>query len=230
MSGSLAEILVVEDDDANRLLVRRALERNGYAVTDVADGPGALHAQSRATFDLIVLDIGLPGLDGTEVLRAIRRGGSTVPVLLLTAQDGERARVAGLDAGADDYVVKPYSVLELVARVRALLRRATPEPAPTEITLGPLHLDLAAGRATVGTTLVGLTPKEFELLAYLAANAGRSVKREALLHHVWGSTSDWQGPATVTEHVRRIRLKLRAAGSDELIETSRGFGYRIDAP
>ncbi len=227
MDNGTATVLVVEDDDGNRLLVRRVLEETGYTVVEASDGPTALGALVTHAPDVVVLDLGLPGLDGLSVLSEIRRA-SSVPVLLLTARSGESERVLGLDAGADDYMVKPYSVNELSARVRALLRRSQPEPAVQYLQVGDVRLDLAANLASVDGLPVELTPKEFGLLRFLAMQAPETFSREALLHHVWGSTSDWQDPATVTEHIRRVRTKLAAAGATaDVIVTVRGFGYRI---
>jgi len=227
MEQGTPRVLVVEDDDGNRLLVRRVLEEAGYTVIEAGDGPTALGALVTHTPDVVVLDLGLPGLDGLSVLSEIRRA-SSIPVLLLTARSGESERVQGLDAGADDYMVKPYSVAELSARVRALLRRSLPEPAVQFLQIGEVQLDLAANTASVDGRPVDLTPKEFGLLRFLAMQSPETFSREALLHHVWGSTSDWQDPATVTEHIRRVRTKLSSAGAaSDVIVTVRGFGYRI---
>jgi DNA-binding response OmpR family regulator len=227
MEHASSTILVVEDDDGNRLLVRRVLEEQGHMVVEATDGPTALGALVSQAPDVIVLDLGLPGLDGISVLSEIRRA-STVPVLLLTGRSAENDRVEGLDAGADDYMSKPYSVAELAARVRALLRRSMPEPPVQHVQVGDVDLDLAANTASVEGKAVDLTPKEFGLLRFLALQSPETFSREALLHHVWGSTSDWQDPATVTEHIRRVRTKLAAAGaSTDVIVTVRGFGYRI---
>jgi DNA-binding response OmpR family regulator len=227
MEHGSSTVLVVEDDDGNRLLVRRVLEEAGHMVVEASDGPTALGALVSHTPDVVVLDLGLPGLDGLAVLTEIRRA-STIPVLLLTARSGESERVEGLDAGADDYMVKPYSVAELSARVRALLRRSMPEPNVQYLNVGEVELDLAANTASVEGKPVDLTPKEFGLLRFLAMQSPETFSREALLHHVWGSTSDWQDPATVTEHIRRVRTKLSAAGAtSDVIVTVRGFGYRI---
>lgn len=222
-----AVVLVVEDDDGNRLLVRRVLEEDGHTVLESSDGPGALQALSGATVDVVVLDLGLPGIDGIQVLSEIRRA-SAVPVLLLTGRGEETERVLGLDAGADDYMVKPYSVKELSARVRALLRRAQDARPVERIELGPVMLDLASHCVEVDGTPVALTPKEYALLEFLVVQSPRTFSREALLHHVWGSMSDWQDDATVTEHVRRVRAKLGAAGCpSDFIRTVRGFGYLV---
>ncbi len=226
-SSGAAVVLVVEDDDGNRLLVRRVLEEDGHTVLESSDGPGALQALHREPVDVVVLDLGLPGIDGLQVLSEIRRA-SGVPVLLLTARREETERVNGLDAGADDYMVKPYSVKELSARVRALLRRAQDARPVERVEVGPVTLDLAVKGAQVDGTPIALTPKEYALLEFLVVQSPRTFSREALLHHVWGSMSDWQDDATVTEHVRRLRAKLGAAGCPpDFIRTVRGFGYLV---
>ncbi len=221
-----ATILIIEDDDGNRLLVQRVLEECGYRVVGAEDGPSALLAASRHTFDAIVLDLGLPGMDGLSVLAGLRRA-SEVPILVLTGRSDEHDRVLGLDSGADDYMVKPYSIAELTARVRALLRRVQPQPQHDTLDFGILSLDLAAHRAKVGSTPVELTPKEFALLRFLVEQSPFAFGRDEILQHVWGSLAEWQDPATVTEHIRRLRSKLLAAGCvDAVIETVRGVGYR----
>ena len=224
-----ATILIVEDDDGNRLLLQRVLEETGYAVISADDGPTALLAAAQHAIDAVVLDLGLPGMDGLNVLAALRRSG-TVPILVLTGRSDARDRVVGLDAGADDYMVKPYSIAELAARVRALLRRGNPSPPCDHVDLGALSLDLEAHCATVSAHPIEFTPKEFALLRFLVEHTPATFSRNDLLQHVWGSLADWQDPATVTEHVRRIRLKLDAARYvDATIETVRGVGYRVKA-
>ena len=194
-----------------------------------ATAPRALQALHRGQVDVVVLDLGLPELDGLEVLAEIRRA-SVVPVLLLTARTAEAERVAGLDAGADDYMVKPYSVKELSARIRALLRRGQEARRSDRVDVGPVTLDTACHEVRVEHSVVPLTPKEYSLLAFLIVQSPRTFTREALLHHVWGSTSTWQDDATVTEHIRRIRAKLLAAGAPEdFVRTARGFGYFVAA-
>ena len=226
-SDGVAVVLVVEDDEGNRLLVRRVLEEDGHTVVEAPDGPCALQMLRVEPVDVVVLDLGLPDLDGLEVLAELRRA-SAVPVLLLTARTAESERVDGLDAGADDYMVKPYSVKELSARIRALLRRAHEGRPDQVLTVGRVTLDATCNEVRVDETPVSLTPKEFALLEFLMAQSPRTFTRETLLHHVWGSTSDWQDDATVTEHVRRIRAKLRAAGGPaHFVETARGFGYFV---
>ncbi len=229
-SEGSSRILVVEDDDGNRRLLRAFLEREGFEVREASDGPSALHEVAMGDIDLVVLDLGLPGLDGLDVLSSIRRR-SDIAILVLTGRVEEQQRVQGLDAGADDYVVKPYSLPELAARARALLRRGQPRPDSGErLEFDGLVIDLAAARASSGPDVLDLAPKEFTLLAFLATERGRTFSREDLLHHVWGSTSRWQDPATVTEHIRRVRHKLDRVGYGHCIETVRGFGYRFVAP
>lgn len=220
-------VLVVEDDDGNRLLVRRFLEAEGYCVMEAADGPAALRALGPSVPDAIVLDLGLPGLDGLNVLRRIRRD-SGVPVLVLTGRDEEPSKLDGFDAGADDYMVKPFSLPELGARLRALLRRGLPKPPVERFEFDGLVVDVARGEVTLRGEPVALRPKEFTLLGFLASSPGRVFSRAELLEHVWGSTAQWQEAATVTEHIRRVRRKLGARPDDTWrIETVRGFGYRF---
>jgi two-component system response regulator RegX3 len=225
--GQRVRVLIVEDDDGNRLLLRRCLEEDGYAVVEAADGPAALHALRATTPDAVVLDLGLPGLDGLDVLRRIRRD-SGIPVLVLTGRDEEPSKLDGFEAGADDYVVKPFSLAELGARLRALLRRGQPRPAAERFEFGSLLIDTATATVAVGGEVVPLRPKELMLLAFLAASPDRVFSREELLEHVWGSTASWQEAATVTEHVRRIRQRLGQRPDDGWrIDTVRGLGYRF---
>jgi two-component system, OmpR family, phosphate regulon response regulator PhoB len=222
-------VLVVEDDPGNRLLLRRVLEDEGYAVTEAGDGPAALHAITNETIALVVLDLGLPGVDGVEVLQRMRRS-SGVPVLVLSGRSQEIEKLRVLDAGADDYVVKPYSLPELSARVRALLRRGTPIARQERFEQGNLAIDVSSREVTIEGAPVEFTPKEFDLLAFLMSSPGRSWSRDELLHYVWGSTDDWQNPATVTEHVRRVRLKIESdPRRPHWIQTVRGMGYRFRA-
>jgi DNA-binding response OmpR family regulator len=225
-TGSTAtHALVVEDDEGNRLLLSRFLTKEGFDVQAVADGPGALQAISTRAPDVVVLDLGLPGLDGLEVLRRIRRD-SGVPVLVLTGRDDEGAKLVGFETGADDYVVKPFSLAEIGARLRALVRRGSPMPPQEQFEFDGLVVDVGAATATLDGKPLQLRPKEFALLAFLAASPGRCFSREELLEHVWGSTEGWQQAATVTEHVHRLRNRL--AGKDHnWIETVRGMGYRF---
>lgn len=227
VSDGAKQVLVVEDDLSNRQLLRQVLEDDGFGVTEAVDGPAALRALSQQRTDAVVLDLGLPGVDGVEVLRRVRAR-SGVPILVLSGRTQQAEKLAVLDAGADDYVVKPYSPPELAARVRALLRRGSPVVPPETLECRDLHIDLRARTARVAGQPIELTPKEYDLLAFLAASPGRTFTREELLEHVWGSTNQWQNVATVTEHVRRVRLKVeREPGGTPYIETVRGVGYRF---
>ena len=220
-------VLVAEDDTASRTATRMFLQRVGYRVGEAADGPGTLREASLGGYDLVVLDLGLPGLDGEEVLTRLRRDGE-LPVIVLTGRSEESERVRVLNLGADDYVVKPCSLPELDARIRAVLRRGQPTPTANQIEHDGLMIDRAAHRVLVNGTTIDLTPKEFDLLAFLAATPDQVFTREELLEHVWGSTQEWQDPATVTEHVRRLRLKLEPdATSPRWLHTVRGIGYRF---
>ena len=175
----------------------------------------------------MVLDLGLPGLDGEEVLARLRRD-SELPVIVLTGRPEESERVRVLNLGADDYVVKPCSLPELDARIRAVLRRGQPTQSTNQIEHDGLVIDRAAHRVMVSGTAIDLTPKEFDLLAFLATTPDQVFTREELLEHVWGSTQEWQDPATVTEHVRRLRLKLEPdAANPRWLHTVRGIGYRF---
>ncbi len=220
-------VLVAEDDTASRTATRMFLQRVGYRVGEAADGPGTLREASLGRYDLVVLDLGLPGLDGEEVLTRLRRDGE-LPVIVLTGRAEESERVRVLNLGADDYVVKPCSLPELDARIRAVLRRGQPTQTASQIEHEGLMIDRAAHRVVVSGAAVDLTPKEFDLLAFLAATPDQVFTREELLEHVWGSTQEWQDPATVTEHVRRLRLKLEPdAASPRWLHTVRGIGYRF---
>ncbi len=220
-------VLLVEDDDSNRLLISRFLGDSGYHVIEAADGPAALHALSAGEPDVVVLDLGLPGLDGLNVLRRVRRD-SGVPVLVLSGRAEERSKLDGFASGADDYMVKPFSVLELEARLSALLRRGRGVPVPSleRFVHGTLVVDVVAAKVTVDGHEVEMRPRELALLAFLVSSPGRVYSRDELLEHVWGSSAQWQDAATVTEHIRRIRRKLGECSDDSWrIETVRGFGY-----
>jgi DNA-binding response OmpR family regulator len=215
-------VLVVEDDPAIADLQRLYLAREGYGVHVERDGVGGLAAARRLKPVAVVLDVGLPGLDGTEVVRALREEGDWVPVLLVTARDDEVDRVLGLELGADDYVTKPFSPRELVSRVRAVLRRTQGQVAQPPLVLGPVRLDLDSREVTVDGAPVQLTVTEFDLLAALLRRPGRVLTREQLLSSVWGYEAA-AGTRTVDVHVGQLRAKLGAAG--ELIRTVRGVGY-----
>jgi DNA-binding response OmpR family regulator len=220
----MSRVLVAEDDpDISEPLVR-ALRREGYDVTLVTTGPAALtHALAGQT-DVLVLDLGLPGMDGLEVCRSLRTRGSTLPVLVLTARSDEADLVVGLDAGADDYVGKPFRVAELLARVRAQLRRAS-GPEPDVLTAGGIVLDVASRRVTVDGVETALTPKEYDLLLMLLRRVGTVVGRDELMREVW--QTEWLGATkTLDMHVSTLRKKLGDAGSN--LTTVRGVGFRLD--
>jgi DNA-binding response OmpR family regulator len=221
-------VLVVEDDSTVSEVVTRYLERDGFNVTSVGDGYSALEVAGDRAIDIIVLDIMLPGIDGLEVCRRLRISTPT-PVIMLTALGGESDRIAGLELGADDYLSKPFSPRELVARVNAVLRRArTPAPARAEtITSGELEVDLGAHEVRRSGRAVTLTAKEFDLLAFLAAHPRQVFTREELLEQVWGYT--YGDKSTVTVHVRRLREKIEADPARPMkVATVWGVGYRFD--
>ena len=230
----MARVLVVDDEPSVRDVVRAYLERDGFGVSLEADGEAGLLAARALKPDLVILDLMLPKLDGLEVCRRLRAE-SRVPILILTARGDELDRILGLELGADDYVTKPFSPRELVARVRAVLRRASlPDEPRSRVSVGALSLDLDGRRAFLAEREAPLTTLEFDLLAALAGNAGRVLSRSALIERVWGG--DYPGVDRVVDvHVSSLRRKLALAGGSalgpgELISTIRGVGYRLDAP
>jgi DNA-binding response OmpR family regulator len=217
-------VLVVEDERPIADLVRLYLSRDGYGVHVEHDGSAGLNAERRLRPVACILDIALPGMDGTEICRQMRADGDWTPVIFLTARDDEIDRILGLELGGDDYVTKPFSPRELVTRVKALLRRAGGIPDRVR-TLGPVTLDPARRLATVDGTALSLTPTEFDLLGHLLGRPGRVFTREELLASVWGYASA-AGTRTVDVHVAQVRAKLGEAAS--LIRTVRGVGYTAD--
>jgi two-component system response regulator MprA len=214
-------LLVVDDDAPIRRMLERTLGAEGYDVRAVADGGSALAAVEQEPPELIVLDVGLPGLDGLAVTRRVRERGLALPILLLTARDAVGDRVAGLDAGADDYLVKPFAAEELSARVRALLRRGR---APTRVLTGAgVALDLDSRQARRGQRDLGLTAREADLLELLLRNAGQVVSRELALARVWGD----EGAATANVVDRYVAYLRRKLGEPPLIETVRGVGFTL---
>ena len=220
-------ILVVEDEPRIAALVRDYLEHAGFAVLAARDGAAALATFRARRPDALVLDLGLPRVDGLDVVRAIRRD-SAVPIVILTARGDETDRVTGLELGADDYVVKPFSPKELVARVRAVLRRTdAPPPSDARIVAGDLELDLARRRVTAGGRIVSLTPTEFELLATLAREPGRVWTRSQLLDAVHGFSLETYERA-IDGHIRNLRRKLEPdAGTPRYVRTVHGVGYAL---
>jgi DNA-binding response OmpR family regulator len=218
-------VLLVEDEPSVGELVRGYLSRDGYRVIWVRSGEEALAELERHPVRLVLLDIGLPGQDGFDVCRAMRAR-SHVPILMLTARDEEPDRIVGLEVGADDYITKPFSPRELVARMKAVLRRSEPQERRDVFSLGDVVLDRESHDVTVGGRPVELTAKEFELLAYFMANTGVLVSRDLLLDRVWGLEYPG-GTRTVDVHVAQLRRKL---GRPDLIRTLRGAGYKAVAP
>jgi len=223
--GSNGTVLLVEDEESIGALVRTYLGRDGYRVVWVRTGEEALAELVRHPVRIVVLDIGLPGMDGFEVCRQLRSR-SSVPILMLTARDEEPDRVAGLELGADDYVPKPFSPRELAARVKAILRRADPSPQESVLALGDVVVDLEGRDVTVDGQIVELTAKEFDLLAYFLECQGIVLSRDRLLDRVWGMSYPG-GTRTVDVHVGQLRRKL---GRPELIRTVRGAGYKAVSP
>jgi two-component system, OmpR family, phosphate regulon response regulator PhoB len=223
-------VLVVDDEPTVREVVVGYLRRDGHQVMEAEDGPTALGLLDTEKFDLVVLDMMLPGVNGLDILRHIRSMGD-MPVIMLTARAEESDRVAGLELGADDYVVKPFSPRELAARVNGVLRRATPKSPPVGNTLEfeGLVIDNRSREVRLDGELVEMTPKEFDVLAHLAASPRQVFSRADLLRDVWQSSPDWQDPATVTVHVRRIRNKIEADPENpRRITTIWGVGYRFE--
>ena len=226
----MSHILLVEDESALSEPLSFLLEREGYEVTVAEDGPSASTEFDRTGADLILLDLMLPGISGTEVCREIRTR-SSVPIIMLTAKDSEVDIVVGLELGADDYVTKPYSTRELLARIRAVSRRRTDEAGEdlSLLSAGTVRMDTERHSVTVSGEIVNLPLKEFELLEFLLRNAGRVLTRGQLIDRVWGS--DYFGDTkTLDVHIKRIRSRIEATPSDPtMLVTVRGLGYRFDA-
>ncbi|HEX5642535.1 MAG TPA: response regulator transcription factor [Thermoleophilia bacterium] len=218
----MTTVLVVEDEHNIATVVRIALERDGHRVVAVRTGEEALAELPRHPVGLVVLDLGLPGMDGLEVCRRIRAG-SSLPIIMLTARDEEADRVVGLELGADDYVPKPFSPRELAARVKAVLRRSTASPRADATTVGDVSLSRSRHEVHIGDRPVQLSSTEFNLLAFLMENAGLVFSRELLLERVWGLEFPG-GTRTVDQHVAQVRAKLDLPG---FIETVRGAGYKV---
>jgi phosphate regulon transcriptional regulator PhoB len=225
-----SRVLIVEDERDIRDLLAFHLERAGYHVGKARSGTDALRQIQASPPDLVLLDLMLPEIDGLEVCRRLRRDERTasLPIVMLTAKGEEVDRVLGLELGADDYVVKPFSPKEVVARVRAVLRRSRPPADGAPLVMGRLTIDVGRHAVLVGGTAVELTPKEFDLLRALAEARGRVLSREFLLDRVWGyATAADIESRTVDVHVRRLRMKLGAEGAR--IVTVKGVGYRVEA-
>jgi DNA-binding response OmpR family regulator len=225
-------VLVVDDEPMLRNLLSRLLRMEGYEVLEAEDGQAALDVVAGQKPDLILLDVMMPARDGLEVLGDLRKT-SDIPVILVSALAEEADRVIGLKMGADDYVAKPFSAAELSARIESVLRRAAmrsaPEATGSRLTFEGLVIDLGTREVRIAGETTEMTAKEFDLLAYLAGSPRQVFSREQLLQQVWGSSSNWQSDATVTEHVRRLRRKIEDdPDNPRWITTVRGVGYRFE--
>jgi len=218
-------VLVVEDEPRLARALQRGLTAEGYAVDLAADGPGGLDAARHGEYDAVVLDVMLPGLSGYLVVRALRAEGHWVPVLMLSAKDGEYDQADGLDAGADDYLTKPFSFVLLLAKLRALLRRGAPER-PAVLSAGTLTLDPASRQVHRDGTEIALTAREFSLLEYLIRNLDRVVTKIELLDHVWDTAADLD-PNVVEVYVGYLRRKIDTPFGRRSLRTVRGAGYRL---
>lgn len=221
-------ILLVDDEARVREIVAQYLARDGFTVQTADNGENARRYLAEFAPDLVVLDLMLPAVSGFDLLQEIRRGGDT-PVIVLTARADESDRVSGLEMGADDYVVKPFSPRELVARVRSVMRRSAAKTTAVEMRFDGLEIDPRQRAVFLEGAPIELTAKEFDLVAYLASNPSQVFSRSQLLEHVWGSSAEWQDPATVTVHVRRVRQKLEIdPGNPRWLKTVWGVGYRFE--
>jgi two-component system response regulator RegX3 len=226
----MAKILVVEDEETLSEAISFLLSKEGFEVTVAANGPDAINKFDDSGADLILLDLMLPGLSGTEVCRQIRAK-SAVPIIMLTAKDSEIDKVVGLELGADDYVTKPYSSRELIARIRAVLRRGELQDATDDggaLEVGPVRMDTDRHVISVNNSQIALPLKEFELLEFLMRNAGRVLTRMQLIDRVWGS--DYVGDTkTLDVHIKRLRAKIeKDPANPEYIQTVRGMGYKME--
>jgi len=222
-------VLVVEDDAAVRESLVRALGQDGYAVETAADGHVALSAVAAREPDVVVLDVGLPGVDGLAVCRRYRADGRRTPVLMLTARDRVADRVAGLDAGADDYLVKPFALVELLARLRALLRRTEPIGTMAALQFADLVMEPSLVEVRRGARRIELTRTEYQLLELFLRNPRRVLTRAVIFTHVWGYDFG-EGSNSLDVYIGYLRRKLEADGEPRLIQTVRGFGYALRQP
>jgi two-component system, OmpR family, KDP operon response regulator KdpE len=221
-------ILVVDDEPAIRRFLKTSLATQDYRVAEAGDGSAALAMLKREPFDVLVLDLGLPGMDGFEVIRMLRESGSTLPIIVLSVRADEQGKVRALDLGADDYVTKPFGIDELLARIRAAMRhRLQQEGEKPVFKSGDLTVDLVRRIVTVGGNEVKLTPREYDLLRLLVAHAGKVLTHRFILHEVWGTETDVQ---YLRIYIRTLRQKLEAEPEQpKLIQTEQGVGYRLRA-
>ena len=218
------KILIVEDEPKTGDYLRQGLSEAGFVTELSTDGQDGLHLALTGDFDLVILDVMLPGLNGWQVMERIRQAGRQLPVLFLTARDQVEDRVKGLELGADDYLVKPFAFSELLARVRTLLRRGKSQLEPSVLRVADLELDLLRRRVVRGGDRIELTAKEFDLLDYLITHPKQVLTRDRILEEVWGY--DFMGDSNIIEvYIRYLRLKLEAEGEGRLIQTVRGVGY-----
>ena len=223
------KILIVEDEPKTGDYLRQGLTEAGFVSDLVRDGWDGLHQASAGGYDLVILDVMLPGLSGWQVLEGLRRGGSPVPVLFLTARDQVDDRVKGLELGADDYLVKPFAFAELLARVRTLLRRGKAAPEPTELRVADLEIDLLRRRVTRAGRRIDLTAKEFALLELFVRRCGEVLPRTLIASSVWDMNFD-SDTNVIEVAVRRLRAKVDEGFEPKLIQTVRGMGYRLESP
>lgn len=219
-------LLVVEDEENVAAYLQQGLEESGYAVDVAFDGAEAIEWAAVVDYDIIILDVMLPEIDGLEACRRMRSAGVSSPILMLTARDTVENRVEGLDAGADDYLIKPFAFPELVARLRALGRRASVEPENVVLTVGELSLDTTTHQAERSGTPIELTAKEYSVLAYLMRNANQVLSRDMIAERVWNYEREHRSNI-VDVYIRNLRRKVDDAYEEKLIQTVRGAGYRI---
>jgi two-component system OmpR family response regulator len=224
---NIVRLLIVEDEARLASALQRGLSNEGFTVDVAHTGPDGLHAAQETTYDAVILDIMLPGLSGYRIIEQLRAAENWVPILMLTAKDGEYDEADALDLGADDYLTKPFSFVVLLARLRALLRRGV-TPRPASLTVDDLVLDPAAHTVRRGETPIELTPREFSLLEFLMRRAGDAVSKADILHHVWDA--NYEGDANVVEvYVGYLRRKIDAPFGRQSVQTVRGAGYRLTA-
>ena len=219
-------VLLVEDEPRAAQMLSKGLREQGYAVDIARNGEDALYQAAVTDYDAIMLDVMLPGVDGFEVCRQLRRSGSTVPVLMLTARDAVDARISGLDSGADDYLIKPFDFGELLARLRAVIRRGRFPLTPATLAVGDLRIDLRQRQAYRGDHLIKLTSREFALLEFLVVHAGEVVGRGAIAEHVWDAPFESMSNV-IDVMIQRLRRKIDDPDGTSLITTRRGEGYML---